>query len=268
MGPRIEPTDCSIHSLHSYSAFPSLSCFSLIITSRGCSLSDSFIQATIHLYPHHLPSSSPLMSRSSGDFAVAVIESIDSLEEIDLPVLLFDSPSAMYNWEEDEAEDFHKPGSATFHFTEDALNHHCVLRSSSSAEAYTTCPGSRSTTIWKYSEFVGETKLLGTSGTVTIRGVTLIISDVLTRCVLWKGRTKGGRSMWQWRIASNYRIFWDVAGPGRLVCCSSNRALVYATLRCAGVQRKLMITEEGRHILEDVLISALILEKWYTMGIL
>ncbi len=45
------------------------------------------------------------MSRSSGDFAVAVIESIDSLEEIDLPVLLFDSPSAMYNWEEDEAED-------------------------------------------------------------------------------------------------------------------------------------------------------------------
>ncbi len=29
-----------------------------------------------------------------------------------------------------------------------------------------------------------------------------------------------------------------------------------------------MITEEGRHIMEDVLISALILEKWYTMGIL
>ncbi len=33
-------------------------------------------------------------------------------------------------------------------------------------------------------------RLLGTSGTVTIRGATLIISDVLTRCVLWKGRTK------------------------------------------------------------------------------
>ncbi|KAF9025625.1 hypothetical protein BDZ89DRAFT_1068117 [Hymenopellis radicata] len=190
------------------------------------------------------------------------------LEALDLPVLLFDSPSAMYHWEDDDHEDFHKAGSITFHFTEDALNNHSVLNSPSFE--IRTCPGSRSTAIWKGPnlELVGEIKLLGMSGTVTIRGTILIISDILTRCVLWRGRTKEGRSMWQWRIASNHTIFWDVAGPGKLVCCSSNRALVYATLRCTGIQRKLMITEEGRHIFEDVLVSALILEKWNTMGIL
>ncbi|KAF9031817.1 hypothetical protein BDZ89DRAFT_1063700 [Hymenopellis radicata] len=148
------------------------------------------------------------------------------------------------------------------------------LHITKNAAAYTT-----SISIQGYDgEMIGDFEMGYTqkSGSVAMRGQSFIITEVLTRSnmcvgrgVPWKERQRqASKNVWQWKLGHyTKRIFWDVTNPGMMTCYSSNtwdRAVRLAvfTYALSDAPKALEIYPEGHEVVEDILISGLILERW------
>ncbi|KIY67036.1 hypothetical protein CYLTODRAFT_422915, partial [Cylindrobasidium torrendii FP15055 ss-10] len=124
-------------------------------------------------------------------------------------------------------------------------------------------------------ELLGELKFNSRTRTGTFqmrsRGGPLILSDVFTRAAFVNRKCKKeARSTWQWKISGQTSLYWDVSPSGRtLECFSSNftPSARYATLQNNARKRELNITPAGWDVLDDVVMSALVLERWRWDGL-